>query len=309
MRKSLTITITTIITAAAIVALAAATLPGCGKKTEQRQQGAAARVTVDGSSTVYPITEAVAEEFQKQAQAKVTVGISGTGGGFKKLCAGEIDICDASRKIKPSEVEACAKSGVEVQEMEVAYDGLAIVVHPANDWATSITVAELKKIWEPEAQGKITRWSQVRQGWPDEELHLFGPGVDSGTYDTFTEVVVGKQHSSRGDYTSSEDDNVLVQGVATDRLALGFFGFAYYVENKDKVKVVPVDGGKGPVTPSIETVRDGRYAPLARPLYIYISKKALERPEVKAFIDFYRANMLRLAEEVGSIPLPHHKAG
>ncbi|HXV86584.1 MAG TPA: PstS family phosphate ABC transporter substrate-binding protein, partial [Gemmatimonadales bacterium] len=255
---------------------------GCGS-------GRTQSVAIDGSSTVYPITEAVAEEFQKEHRVNVTVGIAGTGGGFKRFCTGETDISDASRPIRPTEVELCAQNGIEYVELPVAYDGLAIVIHPDNTWATSITVAELKAIWEPAAQGKITRWSQVRRGWPDRELHLFGAGVDSGTYDYFTEAVVGEEHASRGDYTSSEDDNVIVQGVATDPLAMGFFGFAYYAENQDRLRVVPVDDGNpdngdGPIAPSLETVGNNTYQPLSRPIFIYVSTRALERPEVVSFV-------------------------
>lgn len=267
-------------------------------------------VRVDGSSTVFPITEAVAEEFQKAKQGvKVTVGISGTGGGFKKLCNGETDISDASRPIKPSEVELCQKNGIEYVELPVAYDGLAVMVNPKNTWATDITTEELKKIWEPEAQGKITRWSQVRRGWPDKELHLYGAGVDSGTYDYFTEAIVHKEHSSRGDYTSSEDDNVVVQGIASDELALGFFGLAYYEENKHRLKLLPVDdkkpeNGDGPILPNLETVMKGTYQPLSRPIFIYVAKKSLDKPEVAEFVKFYLANSTHLVREVGYIPLP-----
>jgi phosphate transport system substrate-binding protein len=271
--------------------------------------GPARVIAIDGSSTVYPVTEAVAEEFQRANRGmRVTVGISGTGGGFQRFCRDEIDIADASRPISPSEAEACAKSGVEFLEMPVAYDGLAIVVHPQNTWATSITVAELKTLWEPAAQGKITRWSQVRGGWPDREIHLFGPGVDSGTFDYFTEAIVGKQDASRGDYTSSEDDNVIVQGVSGDENALGYFGFAYYEENQDKLKLVPVDdgddaNGKGPILPSVETVGNGTYRPLSRPIFIYPKIKALDRPEVANFLDFYLSSGAALVREVGYIPL------
>jgi phosphate transport system substrate-binding protein len=267
-------------------------------------------IKVDGSSTVYPITEAVAEEFgKKHAGVKVTVGISGTGGGFKKFCAGETDISDASRPIKPAEVLACANAGIEYVELPIAYDGLAIVVNPANDWAAHVTVAELRRLWQPEAQGKIKRWSEVRTGWPDKEIHLFGPGVDSGTYDYFTDAVVGKEHSSRGDFTSSEDDNVLVQGVSTDALALGYFGYAYYAANQGKLKLLPVDDGNpqngdGPVAPSLETVRKGTYQPLSRPLFLYLSKKALSRPEVVEFAGFYLAGATKLVGETGYVPLP-----
>lgn len=267
-------------------------------------------VQADGSSTVFPITEAVAEEFQAaNRDVRVTVGISGTGGGFKKFCQGEIDVANASRPIKQSEVEQCRTNGVDYIELPVAYDGIAVVVNPANDWVDQLTVEELKKIWEPASQGKVTRWSQVRAGWPDREIRLFGAGVDSGTYDYFTEAVVGEQHASRGDYTSSEDDNVIVQGVATDELALGFFGYAYYEENQDKLRVVPInDGddsnGAGAVAPTPESVMSGTYQPLARPVLIYIASKSLERPEVKAFVDFYISNAPALVSEVGYIPLP-----
>ena len=265
-------------------------------------------LSIDGSSTVYPITEAVAEEFQKvNPKAKVTVGISGTGGGFKKFCSGETDISDASRPIKPTEVEACKAKGIEYIELPIAYDGLAVLVNPKNDWATCLTVKELKTIWEPEAQGKVTKWSQVRPGWPEKDIHLFGPGVDSGTYDYFTEAVVGKEHSSRGDFQSSEDDNVLVQGIANDPLALGFFGFSYYEENKGKLKLAGIDdekaeNGAGCIQPSVETVVKGSYQPLSRPLFIYVKKSAADTPLVKAFVKFYLEKAPTLVREVGDIP-------
>jgi phosphate transport system substrate-binding protein len=286
----------------AAVGAALLLVTGCKKQ--------AALVKVDGSSTVFPITEAVAEEFQKKAgNVRVTVGISGTGGGFQKFCRGETDISDASRPIKPAEVEACNKSGVEYVEVPVAYDGIAIVVNPKNTWAHHVTVEELRILWQPEAQGRVTRWSQIRSSWPDREIHLFGPGVDSGTYDYFTEAIVKKEHSSRGDFTSSEDDNVLVQGIASDELALGFFGLAYYEENQARLKVVPVEDGKddngaGPIVPSVKTVGDGTYQPLSRPIFIYVSKRAVERPEVASFVRFYLESAARLVREVGYIPLP-----
>ena len=267
-------------------------------------------VVADGSSTVYPITEAVAEEFQKaNPGVKATIGISGTGGGFKKFCAGETDISDASRPIKPTEVELCTQNKIEYIELPIAYDGLAVIVNPKNDWADCVTVAELKKMWEPEAQGKVTKWSQVRDGWPENDLHLFGPGVDSGTYDYFTEAVVGKEHASRGDFQSSEDDNVLVQGISADRSALGFFGFAYYEENKSKLKLLGVDdgkdeNGKGCIKPSRESVEKGQYQPLARPLFIYVKKQSAERPEIQKFIAFYLDKGPGLGGEVGYIALP-----
>ncbi|MBI5193091.1 MAG: PstS family phosphate ABC transporter substrate-binding protein, partial [Nitrospirae bacterium] len=268
-------------------------------------------IKADGSSTVYPITEAVAEEYQKAERGKtnVTVGISGTGGGFKKFCSGETDISNASRPIKPSEVELCKKKGIEYIELPVAYDGLAVVVNPKNTWANSFTVSELKKIWEPAAQGKIKKWNQIRPNWPDKEIHLFGAGVDSGTYDYFTDAIVGKEHSSRGDFTSSEDDNVLVQGISTDTYALGFFGVAYYEENKNQLKLVPIDdgndsNGKGPVYPTSANVEKGTYQPLSRPLFIYVNWKSSGKPEIQRFIEFYMKNGKTLSREVGYIPLP-----
>ena len=264
-------------------------------------------VQIDGSSTVFPVTEAVAEEFQKakKGKIKVTVGISGTGGGFKKFCRGETDIQDASRPILKSEMEDCKKAGVEYVELPVAFDALTVMVNPKNDWASAMTVAELKMIWEPSAQGKITNWNQVRPKWPNAPLKLFGAGADSGTFDYFTEAITGKAKSSRGDFTASEDDNVLVQGIANDRNALGFFGYAYYEENKDKLKAVAIDNGKGkPVLPSEKTVLDGSYQPLSRPIYIYVSKKALAKPEVREFVEFYLKNAPKLVKEVKYVPFP-----
>lgn len=266
-------------------------------------------IAIDGSSTVFPITEAVAEEFQKENSAKVTIGVSGTGGGFKKFCAGEIAIAGASRPIKPTEEQACAAAKIEFIELPVAYDGLAVITHPKNTWAKTLTVAELKKLWEPAAQGKITKWSQIRTGFPDKEIHLFGPGVDSGTYDYFTKAVVGEEHKSRGDYTSSEDDNVLVQGVSRDVGGLGFFGLAYYEENKDKLSLVGVDdgnaeNGKGPILPTAQTVKDGTYQPLSRPIFIYVAKSSVSRPEVKAFVSFYLTRGEQLVKDARYVPLP-----
>jgi phosphate transport system substrate-binding protein len=263
-------------------------------------------VQVDGSSTVFPITEAVAEEFQKakKGKVKVTVGIAGTGGGFKKFCRGEIDISDASRPILKQEMEACKASGIEFFELPIAYDALTVIVNPKNEWVTALTVPDLKKMWEPSAQGKVTNWNQVRSEWPNAPLKLFGPGADSGTFDYFTEAIVGKAKSSRGDFTASEDDNVLVQGVANDRNALGYFGFAYYVENQKKLKGVPIDGGKGPVAPSAKTVEDGTYQPLSRPIFIYVSKKAMDKPEVKEFVEFYLKNAPTLVKQVKYVALP-----
>jgi phosphate transport system substrate-binding protein len=266
-------------------------------------------IAIDGSSTVFPVTEAVAEEFQKRhAGTKVTVGLSGTGGGFQKFCRDETVISNASRPILAAEIEACGKASINYIELPVAYDGLAVVVNPKNTWATSITVAELKKLWEPAAQSKILRWNQVRAAWPDQEIHLFGAGVDSGTFDYFTEVINGKAKSSRGDYTSSEDDNILVQGVAGDQYALGFMGLAYFEENRDKLKLVPVDdenpgNGAGPMLPSPETVRNGTYRPLSRPIFIYVNTAALSRPEVQQFVQYYLESAAPLIKEVGYVPL------
>jgi phosphate transport system substrate-binding protein len=264
-------------------------------------------VKIDGSSTVFPITEAVAEDFQKEKRGavRVTVGISGTGGGFKKFCRGEIDIVDASRPILKNEMDACKAAGVQYVEMPVAFDALTVVVNPKNDWSKTIKISELKKIWEPAAQGKITRWSQVNPAWPDEPLKLYGAGADSGTFDYFTEAIVGKAKSSRGDFTASEDDNVLVQGVASDKSALGFFGFAYYVENQKKVKAVAVDGGNGPVLPSPKTVEDGTYQPLSRPIFIYVNIKSADKPEIHQFVEFYMKNAPALVKEVKFFPLPN----
>jgi phosphate transport system substrate-binding protein len=270
------------------------------------RMGVAQIIQIDGSSTVFPVTEAVAEEFQKskKGKTKVTVGIAGTGGGFKKFCRGETDISNASRPILKQEMEACKGAGVEYIELPIAFDALTVIINPKNNWAPSMTVAELKKIWEPSAQGKITNWNQVRDKWPNAPLKLFGAGADSGTFDYFTEAITGKAKSSRGDFTASEDDNVLVQGVANDVNALGFFGFAYYAENSNKLKAVAVDNGKGAVGPSEKTVLDGSYQPLSRPIYIYVSKKGLEKPEVREFVEFYLKNAPKLVKEVKYVPLP-----
>jgi phosphate transport system substrate-binding protein len=237
----------------------------------------------------------------------VTVGISGSGGGLQKFCRGETDISDASRPVRPAEIEACQKAGIEYIELPIAYDGLAVVVNPKNAWASSITVAELKTLWAPEAQGKVLRWNQVRPSWPNREIRLFGAGVDSGTYDYFTEAIVGKEGASRGDFTSSEDDNVLVQGVGSDELALGFIPFAYVEQNQERLKLVPVEDGKadngaGPISPSAETVRNGTYQPLSRPLFIYVARKAADRPEVQRFVEAFFTSE-DLVREVGYVEL------
>ena len=263
-------------------------------------------VTLDGSSTVYPIAEAVAEEFtqEERGRYRVTVGVSGSGGGFEKFCRGETDISNASRPIKDSVRQRCAENGIEMIEMRVAFDGITVVVNPENNWADAMTVEELKTIWEPEAQGSVTRWNQVRSSWPDAELTLYGPGSDSGTFDYFTEVIVGEEGASRGDYTASEDDNVLVVGVENNTNALGYFGYAYYVENQDSLKAVAIDNGQGsPVKPSQQTIESGEYAPLSRPLFMYVKKSALEKDEVRTFVEFYMRNASPLVEEVGYVPL------
>ena len=291
--------------------LAAALAAGCGggsTSTEEAGTELSGMVRVDGSSTVFPVSEAMAEEFKiANPRVDISVGISGTGGGFQKFCRGETDISDASRPIRAAEMDACMKGGIEFIELPVAYDGLAITVNPKNTWATAITTAELKTLWEPGAQNKVTKWSQVRKGWPDREIRLFGAGVDSGTFDYFTEAINGKEKASRGDFTASEDDNVLVQGVGGDELALGFIPLAYVEQNKERLKPVPVDDGKkdngdGPIAATFETVRNGTYQPLSRPLFIYVARKAADRPEVKAFVESYFTQP-ELVREVGYVEL------
>ena len=281
-------------------------LTGCGSKDsgETSSEALQGEIRIDGSSTVYPITEAIAEEFRiDQPDVKVTVGVSGTGGGFGKFGRGEIDINNASRPIKDQEAADAKANNISFVELKVAYDGLVVVANKDNTWVNEITVEELKKIWEPAAQEKITRWNQVNPAWPDEEFSLYGPGVASGTYDYFTEAIVGKSGSSRGDYTASEDDNVLVQGIAGDKNGLGFFGLAYYEENKSKLKLVGVKTESGVVVPTAETVKNGTYKPLSRPVFIYVSNSAMERPEVSAFVRFYLDNASALVPDVGYIPL------
>lgn len=306
----------------ASVAIAALTLTACGgnqpgNNTAGNGEGAtqtaaggdsqlSGQVEIDGSSTVFPISEAMAEEFQKKhrGDVRVTVGVSGSGGGFKKFCAGETDISNASRTISPEEMEACQENGIEFVELPIAYDGISVTVNPNNDWASCLTVEELRTIWEPEAEGRITNWSQVRAEFPNRELNLYGPGTDSGTFDYFTEAIVGDSGASRGDYTASEDDNVLVQGVANQETALGYFGYAYYEENQDKLKLVEIDGGNGCVAPTEQTIGDGSYQPLARPLFFYVNKESLEnKPQVKAFAEYQLdAANKPLISEVGYVP-------
>jgi phosphate transport system substrate-binding protein len=295
--------------AAGIVAVLGVVGCGGGPSPGESSATSPTLVALDGSSTVFPISEAVAEEFQKATPGtRVTVGISGTGGGFQKFCRGETDISNASRPISKTELEACARNGVTFVELPVAYDGIAIVVSPKATWISDITVAELKALWAPDAQGKVTRWRHVRAAWPDREIHLFGAGVDSGTYDYFTEAINGKAKASRGDFTSSEDDNVLVQGIANDELALGFLPFAYYEENHERLKLVPVNDGNdangaGAVLPAPESIRVGTYQPLSRPVFIYVSTKAAERPDVQKFVAFYLAQAERLVREVNYVGL------
>lgn len=264
-------------------------------------------VKIDGSSTVYPITEAVAEDFQKATKTKVTVGISGSGGGFKKFCRGETDISEASRPILKKEIDACKENGIQFIELPIAYDGLTVVVNKNNTFVKSLTVEELKKMWEPAAQGKVKTWNQINPAFPNEPLKLFGAGSDSGTFDYFTEAIVGKAKSSRGDYTASEDDNVVVQGVAGDKNAIGYFGFAYFEENQDKLRAVPIVAKKGApaIGPSYETIANTTYQPLSRPLFIYVNAASgAFKPEVKAFVEFYLKNAPTLVKEVQFVPLP-----
>lgn len=260
-------------------------------------------VSLDGSSTVFPISEAVAEEFLAVApRVRVTVGVSGTGGGFKKFLAEEIDINDASRAISESEQATAAANGIDYLEIPVAFDGLSVVVNPQNDWVDYLTVEELQLIWQPGSS--VDSWDDIRPEWPARPIRLFGAGTDSGTFDYFTEAINGASGSSRPDYTASENDNVLVQGISGDELALGYFGFAYYIENQDRLKLVPIDNGAGPVAPSPTTINDGSYSPLSRPIFIYLNTASLVRPEVKSFVEFYLDNAGVLANEVGYIELP-----
>ncbi len=284
----------------------------CGGGSQSEESGSSnelrGEVIIDGSSTVYPLTEAIAEEFQMQnPRVKVKVSFSGTGGGFKKFFRGETHINNASRPIKESEKQTADESGVEYLEFEVGRDGITVVVNPGNDWVDYLTVEELRKIWDPESQGVITSWAQVRDGFPDEKLSLYGPGTASGTFDFFTEAILGESGKSRGDYIASEDDNVLVQGVSGDKGGLGYFGYAYYEENKDKLKAVPIkaDPNSEPVLPTPETIRSGEYKPLSRPLFIYVRKDALKNPAVAEFIKFYLQNVETLAPQVGFVPPAH----
>jgi phosphate transport system substrate-binding protein len=293
----------------ALACLLATTLAACGKKDSKPNAtggGETPVVRIDGSSTVFPIAEAVAEEFQAQERGaiRVTVGLSGTGGGFKKLCRGDTDISNASRPILSEEMEACKAKGIRFFELPIAFDAITVVVNPGNDWVETLRVEDLKKMWEPAAQGKIVRWNQVRPEWPDQPLMLFGPGADSGTFDYFSEAVAGNAKASRGDYTASEDDNVLVQGVEHNKNALGYFGYAYYISHKERMRAVPIETPSGAVSPSADTVTNGTYQPLSRPLFIYVSEAAAQRPEVRKFIEFYLTEGAKMSADVGFVPLP-----
>jgi phosphate transport system substrate-binding protein len=283
-----------------IGAITAATAAGLAIATSAQAQSTET-IMLDGSSTVFPISEAMAEDYMAaNPDTRIAVGVSGTGGGFTKFCAGETDISNASRPIKPEEVEACAAAGIEYIEVLIGLDALALVAHPENDWLDNITMEELMTLWEPAAEGNITRWSQVNSSWPNEPIALYGPGTDSGTFDYFTEEIVGESGASRADYTASEDDNILVLGVARDPNAFGYFGLAYYLENQDQLRNIPVEG----VQASIETGKDGSY-PLSRPLFLYISTESLERPEVASFVNYYleTARDTDIVTEVGYIPV------
>jgi phosphate transport system substrate-binding protein len=294
------------VSALSIIALtvsAIGLLNSCGQVQSQDSQS----IKIDGSSTVYPITDAMAKEYQntQPKKSQITVEFSGTGGGFRKFCAGETDISNASRPISPGEMEACNKAGIRYYELPVAFDALTVVVNPKNSWAKDITVDELKKIWEPGAQGKITRWNQIRPNWPNRPITLYGAGKDSGTFDYFTEAIVGTAKASRTDYTASEDDTVLVQGVIKDENALGYFGLSYYEDNQSQLKAVGIDRGKGAVLPSRETVEKAQYNPLARPLFIYVNyNSAQNKVELRNFVEFYMKKAPTLVSSVGYIPLP-----
>lgn len=291
----------------AIILLIALTFTfiGCGNSANNQQQGdeLAGEIKIDGSSTVFPITEAIAEEFNAvEPNVKIPVGVSGTGGGFKKFIANETDISNASRPIKEEEAAKAQEAGIEFTELKVAFDGLSVLVNPDNTWVDYLTVEELTKIWSPNSTVKT--WSDIRSEWPADEIEFYAPGTDSGTFDYFTEEINGESGAIRSDFTGSEDDNVLVQGIAGDKNALGFFGFAYYEENQDKLKIVPIDNGNGPITPTFDTIQDGSYAPLSRPIFIYVNNESLNRAEVKEFVTFYLENAKDIVPDVGYVALP-----
>jgi phosphate transport system substrate-binding protein len=302
------------------LALSLAILGGCKNKAETAadpakktpdavaaggSSGGTGDIKIDGSSTVFPISEAIAESFGKSNQGKkVSVGSSGTGGGFKKFCRGDIDISNASRPILQKEIDDCKAQGIDYLEIPIAYDALTVVVNPGNTWAANMKIADLKKMWEPTATAKVMKWKDVNPTFPDEKLALYGAGKSSGTFDYFTEAINGKAKESRTDYTATEDDNVTVKGVIGDKNALGYFGYSYYEANKTKLKAVGIDSGKGAVLPSVETVKNGTYSPLSRPLFIYVSSKSLDKPGVKEFVDYYLAQVPKASAEVKYIPLP-----
>ena len=285
--------------------LAAAALAGCGggdSADDAAAGGLSGTIQVDGSSTVGPLATAAAERFQQEnGGVRVTVGISGTGGGFERFCAGETDLSNASRQIDEEEAQACEQGGIEYVELQIANDALTVVANPANDWATCLTTDQLRRIWQPAS--KTDNWNQIDPEFPDEELKLFGPGTDSGTFDFFTDVINGEEGASRSDYSASENDNALVQGVAGEKGGLGYFGFSYFEENQSKLKAVEVDGGEGCVAPSVETTQDGTYAPLSRPLFVYVKRAALDRPEVEAFVRFMLENETEIAQSARFVPL------
>ena len=308
-----------------LLALAALTVgaAGCGRDdddgdvanaadtTEGTTEALSGKIEIDGSSTVGPLTTAAAESFREvQPDVNVTVGVSGTGGGFERFCAGETDISNASRPIdEEEEVPLCEEAGIDYTEFQVGVDALTVVVNPENDWATCLTVDQLKTIWGPAAEGKVTNWNQVDPSFPDQRLALTGPGTDSGTFDYFTDEINGEEGASRADYTASEDDNVIVQAVEGDPGGLGYFGYTYFEENQDSLKAVEIDGGEGCVAPSVETARDGSYAPLSRPLFIYVKNESLHRPEVHGFVEYFLTNSIQLAEDALFIPVPDDQVG
>ena len=292
------------VVAALLGTVALLTVAACGSDSgaDGETDSLTGLVEIDGSSTVFPVSEAVAEEYHKlNPGVDVNVGISGTGGGFKRFTAGETDISNASRTIKDSEAAAAAENGIAYIELKVGTDGLSVMVNPKNDFVECLTIEELKRVWEPGST--IDNWNQIRPEFPDRPLRLYGADTDSGTFDYFTEEVVGEAQASRSDYTASADDNVLIQGIGGDRNALGYFGFAYYAESKDKLKLVAVDSGEGCVTPSADTIESGEYSPLSRPMFIYVNQASLAKPEVRAFVEFYLQNADELVSEVGYIPL------
>ncbi len=285
-----------------MMTLTVVSFAACNTAEEKESENLSGEIIIDGSSTVFPITEAITEEFRKiYPNVNVSIGVSGTGGGFKKFVIGEIDINDASRPIKDEENNQAVANGIEYVEFTIAYDGISVVVNPENDFVDSLTAEELKSLWKPDSTVKT--WKDLRAEWPDEIIKLYAPGTDSGTFDYFTEEINGESGAVRTDFTPSEDDNVLVQGIAGDKNALGFFGFAYYVENTDKLKAVRIDNGAGAVEPTFETIKNGSYAPLSRPVFIYVNKKSLEEEHIRAFVEYYLTDGKSLISDVGYVEL------